>query len=103
MRHSGRDVQRRVLAEEAVRLERELGVVHGHDRPVLRAGEVRRTEGVPQHDVFAVDRGVVGDVLRDAVTTRVLVHEVAGGVPLRRVVLGHEQVLGRELGARRDR
>src|SRR4051812_43765004 len=51
-------VQGGVAVEEADRLEHEAGVVDRHDRPVLRAGHVGEPEGVPEHDVLAVEVAV---------------------------------------------
>ena len=50
-----RGIEGGVAVEEADRLEHEPCAVHGHDRPVLRPREVRQAEGVPHHDVGAVD------------------------------------------------
>ena len=54
-------VDRRVLVEEPERLEPEGDRVGRHDRPVLRAGDVVEAEHVPEHDVGALQRLVVGD------------------------------------------
>src|SRR4051794_2668743 len=50
-RRRGRDVEGGVAVEEADRLEHEAGVVHRHDRPVLRPRDVGETERVPDDDV----------------------------------------------------
>src|SRR6478736_3344931 len=77
-----RDVERGVAVEEADRLQGEAGVVDGHDRPVLRAREVRQPEGVPHDDVGAVDLAVGRGPGVDAGEARVLVDEPARGVAL---------------------
>src|SRR5699024_2369060 len=64
-------VERRVAVEEAVGLEPEARVVDRHDRPVLRARDVREAEGVPHDEVAAVDVAARGDRLGEARTARV--------------------------------
>src|ERR1700683_181438 len=55
----GRHVERGGAGEEAVRDQREPGVLDRHDRPVLGPGDVRDAEGVPQHDVGIDERTVL--------------------------------------------
>ncbi len=50
-RSERRDVQGRVLTEEADGHEMETRVLDGHDRPVLGAGDVGHAERVPGHDL----------------------------------------------------
>src|ERR1700758_888982 len=52
-------VQRGVAVEEARRLEPERDRVRGHDRPVLRPGDVVDAEHVPQDHVGPGDRPVL--------------------------------------------
>ncbi len=66
------------------------------------AGEVGQAEGVPHHDVLAVDVPVLRHIGRQARSAGVLVHEVAGGVPLLLGVPGDPQVLGGERGTAGD-
>src|ERR1700729_2766905 len=58
-RRPRRQVDRRVPVEEAERLQREPGVLHRHDREVLRPAEVGHADRVPHHDV-GVDHRPVG-------------------------------------------
>jgi hypothetical protein len=55
----GRDVQARVLPEEAKGLQHEADVVHGHHGPILNPRNVMETERVPNDDVFVLDRAVL--------------------------------------------
>src|SRR3954453_3479745 len=56
------DVEGWVLVEEADRLEGEAGVLDGHHRPVLRAGDMVDAERVPGDAVGVLDRAVAGRV-----------------------------------------
>src|SRR5580704_9520142 len=96
-------VQRRVAVEEAGRLEGESAARDRHDRPVLRARDVRGAERVPDHDVFAVDVPVARDEGGQAGSAGVLVHEVAGRPALVRVVPGDPEMVGGEAGPRGQR
>src|ERR671921_21166 len=98
----GRHVERRVLVEEAKRLELEAGVLHRHDGPILEPYHVVCAERVPDDHVLILERTVLLDVLREAVA-RVLV-----GVGPCRVVFvlrepGRPEVFGREPGPACDR
>src|SRR5580704_3733940 len=96
-------VQSRIAAEEAGRLEREPAAGYRHHRPVLRAREMRRPEGVPQDNVGAVDVAVTGRERGQAGAARMLVDEITRRVALRRVVPGDPQVVRGEPGAPGDR
>src|SRR3954451_20950451 len=85
------DVEHRVAVEETVRLERELGVVDRHDRPVLRAREVGQAERVPEDHVRVFQVAVRGGIFGQPVPAGVLVDQVAGRVTLLRVVGGDPQ------------
>jgi hypothetical protein len=80
------DVKGRIAVEEADRSEGEAAVFDRHHRPVLRAGEVDSAEGVPQDDILAVDRPILGYELRQPCATGVLVDQISGWEPLGRVV-----------------
>src|SRR6476661_2817283 len=98
----GGNVQDRAAVEEALRPQLEADGVHGHDGPVLHPGEVGQAEGVPHHDVLAVDVPVLRDIGGQARAAGVLVHEVARGVLLVLGVPGDPQVLGGKGGAAGD-
>src|SRR3984885_12988813 len=81
-RRRRREVDGRVPVEEAERLQREPGVLHRHDREVLRPAEVGHADRVPHHDVGVDDRPVGRGPPGQPVAARVLVREVAGRPPL---------------------
>src|SRR3954453_941066 len=72
------DVEGRVAVEEADRLEREPGLGHRHDRPVLGSDEMGDADRVPEDDVLAVE-GAVPAVGGQAAGIRVLVRVRARG------------------------
>src|ERR1700678_396692 len=78
-------VERGVAVEEAARLQHEAGPGDRHHRPVLQPDDVRRPERVPHDDVLAVDVPVACDVAGQP-AAGVLVHEIAGRIPLRGVI-----------------
>src|SRR3954471_22097739 len=101
-RRAARCVECGIAVEEADRLELEAGVVDGHDRPVLRAGEVGEAEGVPQDHVLPVQRAVTGDERLQAPGAGALVDDLAGGPLLSGVVLRDPQVTSGEGAALGD-
>ena len=85
--HRRRDVQRRILVEEAERLEPEGDRVCRHDRPVLGPGDVVDAEDVPQHDIGVSQRRIVADPVADPQLVRT--EPAAGfGARLGRIVTG---------------
>src|ERR1700733_9224592 len=55
-RRRRRHVERGIAVEEADGDQREPCVLHRHHGPILGPGQVRDSEGVPQHDVSVDDR-----------------------------------------------
>ena len=96
-----RDVERRVAVEEPDGLEREAGLAPGHDRPVLRAHEVRHADRVPEHDVLVLQRAVRAP-FRQPARARALVGVGAGREALVRVVARDPERVAREGGATAD-
>src|SRR5260221_6870592 len=100
-----RDVEGRVTVEEPGWLQSEPAPGDRHHRPFLGPGEMGRPEGVPEHDVGAVDVLFAGGEGRQPRAAVLLVHEVPGWVALSGIVPGDPQVVSRETrpGANRRR
>jgi hypothetical protein len=63
---AGRDIDRRVLIEEAIRHQSEAGFDAGLYGKILGPWLVMQAEDVPEHEVGVFDRAVLFDEIRDA-------------------------------------
>ena len=96
MAKMGWDVKGGVAVEKAQWPEGEAAVLDRQHWPIFRTREVHGSKGVPDDDVFPVDRPILGHELRQAGATGMLVDQFAGRKAFSRVVPRDPQVLGRE-------
>src|ERR1700722_14353405 len=76
-RHRGRYVECGIPVEEAEREQAETVGLDGHDRPVLRSGDVGDPERVPHHNIGVHHGTVLGGPGRQSRPATVLVGVVA--------------------------
>src|SRR5262249_120925 len=84
-----RQVHRGIFGKEPVGFEREADIFDRHDREILRSTDMRRTTGVPEHNVLVFDGGVPRDVFWQAIAAGMLVGEFTTGVALVRRIARH--------------